>query len=96
MVEGIEGGEDFTATICAFVPAKSGGEGSLNSSASASMSISGLQTRVRKIAEERPPVWVTEACARVNVWWTRDRVNKLVEASLPNRKLVALAIDGEH
>ena len=48
------------------------------------------------MAEERAPVWVTEACARVNVWRTRDRVDKLVEASLPNRKLDALAIDGEH
>lgn len=53
------------------------------------------QTTVCKIVRERTPAWATDACARLNVWWTRERVNKLVEASLPNRKLDALAIDGE-
>lgn len=42
------------------------------------------------------PHAVVEIGSRVANWWTRERVNKVVEASLPNRKMDALAIDGEH
>lgn len=58
-----------------------------------------LQQRMEAAVHGRVPAAALEKMTpafgvveRVRQWWTRDRVNKLVEMSLPNRHLDALAI----
>lgn len=40
------------------------------------------------------PRWVCEMREKVRGWWVRERVNKVVEGALPNRKLDALVVEG--
>ncbi|EED82559.1 predicted protein [Postia placenta Mad-698-R] len=62
-----------------------------------------LQQRMEAAVHGRVPAAALEKMTpafgvveRVRQWWTRDRVNKLVEMSLPNRHLDALAISNSY
>ncbi|CAL1710388.1 unnamed protein product [Somion occarium] len=52
------------------------------------MLLKALETQVEKVVPKR----VVEGKQRLGRWWTRERVNKVVECAVPNRKLDALAI----
>lgn len=47
------------------------------------------------LVEDGLPKGMLEATMEVREWWTRERVHKRVEASLPNRQLDVLVIDGK-
>ncbi|KAL4251139.1 NDC1 family protein [Abortiporus biennis] len=42
---------------------------------------------------KRVPKWCLDIAGLIGGWWRRDRLSKVVESYLPNRKLDALAID---
>lgn len=43
----------------------------------------------------RSPAAAGHVVARLQEWWHRERVFRVVEAALPNRKMDGLAVDGE-
>lgn len=49
---------------------------------------------VEAVERNLAPKVVCEVRERVGVWWTRERVNKVVEGSVPNRRLDALVVEG--
>lgn len=46
-----------------------------------------------KILKKYAPRWSHEACTRLQDWWTRERLSRVVESSLPNRKMDVCAIE---
>lgn len=44
-------------------------------------------------AEKWAPRWACEARMQAQDWWTRERLGRVVEGSLPNRKMDILAIE---
>lgn len=52
------------------------------------------RARVLREVARRVPAGVREAGERVSVWWRRERVWRVVEAAVPNRKMDGLAADG--
>jgi nucleoporin NDC1 len=53
-----------------------------------------LKARSGILVADRCPVWMKETAIRWNEWFYRERLNKVVEACLPNRELDALMIEG--
>lgn len=51
------------------------------------------KAKLREELKTRAPQWVLQIGTRLKSWWTRERIDRAVEASLPNRKLDAIAID---
>ncbi|KAH8078741.1 nucleoporin protein Ndc1-Nup [Cristinia sonorae] len=48
---------------------------------------------VQNVAEKYTPGWLAEVKLQVVDWWTRERLSRVVEGSLPNRKIDALLIE---
>jgi nucleoporin NDC1 len=51
--------------------------------------------RVYTQAIHYSPGFVRRATARAGEWWRRERIHRVVDISLPNRKMDGLAIDSE-
>ncbi|TCD63234.1 hypothetical protein EIP91_005819 [Steccherinum ochraceum] len=49
--------------------------------------------RVQSGLNRYAPSWVGEVRERIYGWWTRERLSRVVEGSLPNRKVDALAVE---
>ena len=59
-----------------------------------SIFIAQLEARSRNFVEGHCPAWLKESAIGWNEWLYRERLNKVVEACLPNRELDALIIEG--
>lgn len=53
-----------------------------------------LKGNLRVVVLRYIPSFVTKLAARVGKWWHAERIHRVAEASLPNRKMDGLAIDG--
>lgn len=40
------------------------------------------------------PVWAADVAAGIRVWWTKERVSKVVQVCLPNREVDVAVIEG--
>ncbi|PIL27114.1 hypothetical protein GSI_10255 [Ganoderma sinense ZZ0214-1] len=55
--------------------------------------VEGTKSRWREALRARVPGLVAEAWGHAHAWWTRPRVHRVAEASLPNRHVDALAVE---
>ncbi|KIJ60868.1 hypothetical protein HYDPIDRAFT_97985 [Hydnomerulius pinastri MD-312] len=59
---------------------------------SSNVLFSRVKQECRGLLAKHSPSWSRAVAARWDEWWTRERINKVAEMSLPNRELDALVI----
>ncbi|KAF8638636.1 hypothetical protein AX17_002061 [Amanita inopinata Kibby_2008] len=52
-----------------------------------------MRERVCSFVEGQCPVWLRDVLGRGNKWWTTERVNKVVDACVPNRELDIMIVE---
>lgn len=56
--------------------------------------VSTLRPRLFGLCRQYTPSSVVEDLDRLNLWWSRDRLDKVVQGSLENKETDALVVDG--
>lgn len=56
--------------------------------------VSRAKAQCQNLVVKYSPPWYQQVVAEWDVWWSRDRINKISEKCLPNRNLDALIVEG--